>query len=503
LSVGAFLLWRLRQDGLTWRLVPVVAALALGITAGAVQLLPSADLTAHSVRAAPTTEFLLSYSIPPVSLAQLWSPYAFRAVDTELAVYDGAFCTVALAWLVVRWRAFRRGDVLLALLAFAGVNMLLAFGRWGGLATLQLALPGIGLLRAPARHIVLVHTALAVVGAVVFDDLAGMVCRGERVPLQRLWPLAVPVALGIVTAAIAAALVDAVSFETFSPHGPMFVGLPRSIMGVALMGTVAALLALAARGRRWALSALIVITSLDLALWGYRYTYRPVPPRTIDAVAAMIPLPENWKPAEYLSAGETEIPLLRGARQSTGYIGIEARRVIETDNPTGRRIAGVAWHRTGDHWTRVPDPMPRARLVAVAQNSSRIAADVERIDISRVALVQTPLPPLSGAPGDARVLVDRPGRIVVRTTAPAKQLLVLTERYHEGWRAIEGDRACAVLPVYGDYLGCVVSGGTHDVEFTFAPASFRNGIRITLAALALTAVGTLLLARRTTAPSER
>src|SRR5439155_1219804 len=96
LSVGAFLLWRLRRDGVTWQLLPVGAALVLGIVVGAVQLLPSADLAAGSVRAAPTPQYLLSYSVPPMSLAQLWSPYAFRAVDTEVAVYDGVFCTAAL-----------------------------------------------------------------------------------------------------------------------------------------------------------------------------------------------------------------------------------------------------------------------------------------------------------------------------------------------------------------------------------------------------------------------
>src|SRR5207249_4688447 len=147
-------------------------------------------------------------------------------------------------------------------------------------------------------------------------------------------------------------------------------------------------------------------------------------------------------------------PLLRGARLSSGYLGLEARRVIDRDSPTGRRIAGVAWHRDNQHWTRIPDPMPRARLVAVAQNSAQIAEDVEHIDIRSVALVQTPLPPLSGTPGEARVLVDRPGHIVVRTTAPATQLLVVTERYHEGWRATDGERECPVLAVYGDYQGC-------------------------------------------------
>jgi hypothetical protein len=32
-----------------------------------------------------------------------------------------------------------------------------------------------------------------------------------------------------------------------------------------------------------------------------------------------------------------------------------------------------------------------------------------------------------------------------------------------------------VVPVYGDFLGCVVESGRHEVEFRFRPVSFRVG----------------------------
>jgi hypothetical protein len=494
LAVGSFVLWRL-WNGVSIRQLPIIgAAFPLATAVGAVQLLPTAYLASHSVRASPTVQYLLLYSLPPVSLAQLWSPYAFAAVDSELAIYDGVFCTVALAWLVVRWRAFRRRDALIMLLAFASANALLAFGRYGGVAALLVAVPGIGLLRAPARYIVLVHAALAALGAIVFDDVARMVRRGERIPLKRLWPLAIPLVLSIVTAAAAAMMADTVSFTTFSPHGPMLSGLRRSIVGVALMGTAVLLFVLASSGRRWAVSAFVVLIAVDLGLWGYRDSYRPMPPQAIDTIYSRIPLPQQAKPGEYLSAGQTNLPVLRGMRLSAGYLGLEARTAIDRQSDIGSRLAGVSWRLDGQQWSRVPDTMPRARLVVTVRNTRHVAEDVAGLDIGRVALIQSAIPPLSGAPGDARVLTDRPGRIVVRTTAPATQLLVLTERYDEGWRATEGDRQCPVLPVYADYLGCVVSSGTHDIVFTFAPASFRNGLRLTLAGLVLTAVVTWVLA---------
>jgi hypothetical protein len=494
LAVGAFVLWRLRNGVTAWQLPIIGAALLLAAAVGAVQLLPTADVAAHSVRASPTMQFLLLYSLPPVSLAQLWSPYAFAAVDPELAIYDGVFCTTALAWLLVRWRAVRHRNALLVLLAFASANVLLALGRYGGVAVLLAAVPGIGIFRAPARYVVLVHGALAVLGAIVFDDVARMVRRGERVPLHRLWPLAIPLALSIVTAAVAAVMADAVSYTTFSPHGPMFSGLRRSVTGVALMGTAVLLFVLASSGRRWAVPMFVVLIAFDLGLWGYRDAYRPTPPQKMDAISSRILLPRQAQPDESLSAGETNLPVLRGMRLSSGYLGLEARTAIDRESEIGWRLAGVTWHLDGQEWTRVPDAMPRARLIANVRSGAHIAGDLAGLDIGRVALVQTAVPPLSGAPGDARVLADRPGHIVVRTTAPATQLLVLTERFHEGWHATDGERSCPVLPVYGDYLACVVSSGTHDIVFTFAPASFRNGLRITLAGLTLTAVVTCVLA---------
>jgi uncharacterized membrane protein YfhO len=44
--------------------------------------------------------------------------------------------------------------------------------------------------------------------------------------------------------------------------------------------------------------------------------------------------------------------------------------------------------------------------------------------------------------------------------------------------------------VYGDYVGCLVEAGRHDVTFTFAPASARAGLWITIVGVLATAVST-------------
>ncbi len=113
------------------------------------------------------------------------------------------------------------------------------------------------------------------------------------------------------------------------------------------------------------------------------------------------------------------------------------------------------------------------------------ASDIERVDLGRVALVEAPQALGGGAPGEARILSDRPGKIVVETKAPTRQLLVVSESFHGGWRAATGASQGPALRVYGDFIGCVVGRGTDTVVFEFRPASFVYGRWISLAGIGL------------------
>jgi hypothetical protein len=147
--------------------------------------------------------------------------------------------------------------------------------------------------------------------------------------------------------------------------------------------------------------------------------------------------------------------------------------------------------------------MPRARLVSTAQPSADIRADVRRIDVARVALVDAAVQGLSSEgggedAGSARVLEDGPGSIVVETVSGGPRLLVLTERFHRGWRATEDGVARETIRVYGDFLGCPVGPGRHRVALTFAPASAAYGLYASVAGLVLTAMATMLIWPRPT-----
>ena len=124
----------------------------------------------------------MSFSLSPLNLVQLWSPFAFRfrihapeseaLIVHEFIVYNGAFCTIALAWLAMRWRQQTRRGLLTALLALAAISFVLAMGRYGGVYAWLAHLPGLRNLRAPARHLVLFQLALSGIAAVAFEDFS-------------------------------------------------------------------------------------------------------------------------------------------------------------------------------------------------------------------------------------------------------------------------------------------------------------------------------------------
>ena len=125
-AMAALAAWLLKGGLPPARLVPLATALVLGVCVGGVQLLPTLDVLRHSVRAVTTPEFRLIYSLPPINVIQLWSPYAFASIAPEYGLYNGAFCTVAISWLIVRWPVLKRNDLVLALMAFAVISLLLA-----------------------------------------------------------------------------------------------------------------------------------------------------------------------------------------------------------------------------------------------------------------------------------------------------------------------------------------------------------------------------------------
>jgi hypothetical protein len=491
----------------SWRLAMVSGAAILGLCMGAIQWLPTLDAVGLSVRSAPSLAFRTSYSLPPLNLIQLWSPYAFasraytlpgESAVHEFSVYNGAFCTVALAWIAARWESMPHRRLTIGCLGLAAFGLLMALGRFGGIYPLVSALPGVSTFRAPARFLVLFQLSLSALAAIVFDDLATLVRRSVRIPIRRLWPLAVLAGVSVVTTA-AAAIASTSSGAV--ANGFLLSSLRVSAPWCIALIATALLMMMAARGVRWTLPLLAIVTAADLGIWGYGYLYEGGGLQTIADLVATAPVPpgarttELYEPTATGNGPAENLGVLRDLRLSIGYMGIKPSSVLLGDE-LAMRIAGVAWHHTAGSWTRIPDPMPRVRLVSAverADDSKAIRIALSRIDVARAAIVSGPVSDLEGAAGSTRMIGDRPGHMVVETSAAGGQLLVTTERFHGGWRASEDDRPLQTVRVNGDFLGCRVDAGTHRIDLTFDPSSLRQGLRIAFAGFALTAVAVGLL----------
>jgi uncharacterized membrane protein YfhO len=73
----------------------------------------------------------------------------------------------------------------------------------------------------------------------------------------------------------------------------------------------------------------------------------------------------------------------------------------------------------------------------------------------------------------------------VTTEAPTRQLLVVADRYHPGWTARIDHQSRPVVRVNGDFFGCVVEAGRHQVVLHFDPWSHRAGRALSRCGLAL------------------
>jgi len=156
---------------------------------------------------------------------------------------------------------------------------------------------------------------------------------------------------------------------------------------------------------------------------------------------------------------------------------------------------------------RNPDAMPRSFIVhhaAAAPDPDAAVAGLRNDEFDYAGLVLLHgtgrPPPAVGAgrqdPDETVEVTDGPGdTISVRARLSRPGYLVLAEQHYPGWRvAVDGGPA-ELLRVDYALMGVRLEPGDHAVRFTFAPASCRKGLVLTLAALLMLAAGVAWAAR--------
>jgi hypothetical protein len=469
---------------------------ALGLAVGGVQLLATLAFLHTSNRGSFDPLFggylpsrLLQILVPNLLCGHLESwchePAYFGAVPVVVLLW---WWTARRAAPPAGWacdparRCLTRFAVVLGLLA-----AWLALGKYGGLYVLQTRLPLVGQLRCAARYLHLVSFAAAVLAALGFARLAAWVRAGGVVRWRHL---------GLPWLAVGVTIVAGFTFQATHPRTDPAGFDRRFLSGMVVMAAAAAALTLACRGRPLGLYALVAVAALDLhhfclenPVWGEHLWKRTT---TLEAWRAAIPSPPGPGEGRVLClAWNPNCFLLRGVRLVNGYRGgIEPGSRLDYTQVSALRLAGASWYReatfdpvltipgleaAGGGWFRVPDPLPRVRLVSQALASDDPAQELANVDLAATALTTHEIPLDHGPAGHAALVVDDPGRLRVETEVSGRRLLVVSESFDPGWQASIDGASAAVERVNGDFLGCEVGPGRHVVDFTFRPAALRAG----------------------------
>lgn len=414
---------------------------ALGVAIGAAQLLPSLEAVALSPRLGYDASFRGMLSLPPVMLLQLVAPYSFNTFTQlhEYAAYGGVLATLGTIWWLTagRWRwptaILDRWALILIL-----VSVPLALGKYTPLFQVYLKLPVVGLFRCPCRYLVLTHLAAAVVVARLVDSLIEGPARSWR---QLAWLAPAPV----LSWAMAGG-----GWVALAPLDTRVFLEPATWLGPLAMTLAAGLLALAGRGRRWAVPLLLLIGFADQAAWGFRairvYTFVDIP--TLIEREAKPP----GEPIGRIVADDVRgnTLMMAGWSYTNGYVGLTPPRTLDYSRDEVQRWAGTRWRERAGAWEPV-DGAPRVRWA-------------DRADL----------------PGQ---IVEEPGRIVIATGPGSGGELIIAESWHPGWE-VSVDGVPAELDRFqSDFLKVAVPAGEHVIEFHFSARRRTIGRRVSLVGL--------------------
>jgi len=513
-------------------------ALALGLALAAAQIIPTLELAQHSGRvshgAATSTAFPLTHFILYLAPNFFGNPAdynywgSFRdpaAINFfETACYVGIL-PLFLALLSFSAKRTWRHWYFLALAIFA---LLAAIGSPLYLLLYWLA-PGFRELAGLSRVLCLAAFGLAGLAAIGLDDL-----MAEEKARRTRW---------VVIGAAAAALLVAAAAVAF---GPLRAQLPANMdfeayllrqiaFALGLLAAAAVLLALRLRLRLGGPTfALLAAAVLLVDLFAHGIAFNPF----VDARMAYPETDTTRWLAEH--AGHQRVaslasdhldwmahnsPMVFGLRDIHGSDSLRVRRSFELvsgpeldqahypppDSPllealgvrylVTRREVGDGWVQTQSGETPIyenTEALPRAYVVS----DFRVGPDEDFAqllaggspELRRVALLASGEPSLptarTGAPppdATAGFITDAPDEVVVEAMLQEPGLLVLMDSYYPGWKARIYETEVPIARANYGFRAVALPPGKHVVTFRYEPASFRVGLFISLAALALLA----------------
>lgn len=343
-----------------------------GLALAAVQILPTLELLRNSMRADASFDFFTSFSLPRRFLWTFFAPFVMGGGDGNLfrapyvgpafyAEYVGyvGLITIALAIVCVLLKRDARTKFW-AVVVVAG--LILALGRYApfGFYKIIYAVPVLNLFRVPARHLMEVEFAFAVLAG------RGLTAIGEARSLSLRTP---SLAIALLprtrrSVLIAGAIVFVLTCLAITVGRPANFQLGRSgpvsilrAPELFLPPVIAALSACAlwfyAKGNRRGLLLLLAVLAFDLCLWGQSSGWRAASPKSDfelwgTPAAAQLLRAQAAQPLVRTGSVSNQVAA-NDSNQSVVNNGAEPYRILTQDvifNPDARVAtppSGAAW----------------------------------------------------------------------------------------------------------------------------------------------------------------
>lgn len=333
---------------------------ASGLLLAAVQIVPTFELLRNSPRAAATYDFFSSFSMPRSFVSTFVAPYVMGGGDgrlfrahyigqlyyTEYVAYAGL-----LAIMLTLVALLLKPDRSTKFWAIAGLcGLVLAFGRGAplGLYRLIYYVPLLNLFRVPARHLMEVHFAVAVLAGRGLTSLASM--RGSKRTMRRVMIVAGSVFL--LTLLIVTWLRPA-DFRLGREAPVSVLRAPELFLPIVFAALSGWALWAFARQRRGSTALLLAVLAIDLVVWGqssgWYMSSRRIPaefwtvPETVQllrekaspdpASYRILTTRQTFDPAQTASASqdwvlwiEPDVYMMYGIQNAAGYDGFGLER---------------------------------------------------------------------------------------------------------------------------------------------------------------------------------
>ncbi|MCX6356692.1 MAG: YfhO family protein [Candidatus Aureabacteria bacterium] len=143
----------------------------------------------------------------------------------------------------------------------------------------------------------------------------------------------------------------------------------------------------------------------------------------------------------------------------------------------------------------------RARLAKNAQEALRVMDSADFDPSSEVVLEEEPGIPLAASRRASLARIERyaPNEVIVHCNIEEPGVLVLSDTYYPGWKVLVDGAPGRILRANYMFRGVPLGKGTHEVRFTYAPASFRWGAAVSgVTVMVIIAFYLAALARRET-----